>query len=69
MAWTQTDIDLLDEVLASGEKTVRLANGQLTTFQDTSEILALRSAMVREVASTARSRSTRFKTAVFADDA
>ena len=69
MAWTQTDIDLIDELIASGEKTVRLSNGQLTTFQDADAMLRARQAMVAEVQSTTRGRSTRYKTAVFADDA
>ena len=68
MAWTQSDLDLLDEVITSGEKTVRLANGQLTTFQDLSEMLQLRKSMVEEINSTTRGRTTRYKTAVFADD-
>jgi len=68
MAWTQDDIDALDEVIASGTLTVRTPEGKLVTYQDLDQLRALRSAMLAEVESTSDRTHVRYQTAVFCDD-
>lgn len=69
MAWTQSDIDALDEVIASGALTVRTPEGVLVTYQNLDELRALRRAMELEVASLTIERTNpRYQTAVFCDD-
>ena len=58
MAWTQDDIDALDEVIASGTLTVRTPEGKLVTYQDLDQLRALRSAMLAEVEDLYRNGST-----------
>lgn len=69
MAWTQTDLDNIEAVLATGELTVRLSTGRMVTFQNTAELLKLRDAMRLEINSTSRTtRGPRHRLAVFGDE-
>ena len=68
MAYTQADLDALDEVIASGALTVRTPEGKLVTYHSLDELRSLRSAMQAEIASTSDRTFPRYQTAVFCDD-
>ena len=69
MAWTQSDLDALEEAMASGEMTVRSPDGRLVTYQSLSDMLKLRAAMREEIDAAAQTmKGARHQTAVFCDD-
>ena len=69
MAWTQADVDALQEAMKHGELSVRLPSGNLVTYQSLSEMMKLHSAMLAEIRSTARTgKGARHQSAVFCDD-
>lgn len=62
MAYTQADLDALDEEIAAVRTVKSTAfSDQSTTFRDLDELLKLRALMAQEINSTAgRSRSIRY---------
>lgn len=68
MAWTQTDLDALEEAMAGGELTVRTPDGRYVTYNTIDDMLKLWRAMKAEIASTSGSNSFRHSTSVFCDD-
>ena len=52
MAFTQTDLTAIDSAIASGELTVRTADGKLVTLRSMGELLQARAAIAAEIAST-----------------
>lgn len=38
MAWTQTDLDRINRAIATGELTVRMADGKLVTYRSIMEL-------------------------------
>ena len=52
MAFTSTDLAGIDAAIASGELTVRTADGKLVTLRSMGELLQARQAIAAEVAST-----------------
>lgn len=69
MAWTQSDLDAIEDVLKTGELSVRLPTGRFIQFQSADEMMRLRNAMKNEIASLSRTRrGPRYVTATFCDD-
>lgn len=52
MAFTQTDLSAIDSAIASGELTVRTADGKLVTLRSMGELLQARAAIAAEIKST-----------------
>ena len=52
MAFTLTDLSGIDAAIASGELTVRTADGKLVTLRSMGELLQARQAIAAEIAST-----------------
>lgn len=48
MAWTQTQLDALDDAIATGARTVTV-DGKTVTYGSVSEMLRLRKVMNREI--------------------
>jgi hypothetical protein len=72
MAFTSTDLDAIDAAIASGELTVRTADGKLVTLRTMSELLQARAAIsgalaAAEVPPTVRSYGARYQLADFSD--
>lgn len=55
MAFTQTDLSAIDSAIASGELTVRTADGKLVTLRSMGELLQARAAIAAEIKSTSTS--------------
>lgn len=55
MAFTQNDLSAIDSAIASGELTVRTADGKLVTLRTMSELLQARQAIQAELAAAAPS--------------
>ena len=53
MAFTQNDLSAIDSAIASGELTVRTADGKLVTLRSVSELLQARSAISALLAASA----------------
>lgn len=53
MAFTSTDLSLLDEAIASGVKRVEYPGGQTIEYQSISDMLKARRAIILELNSTA----------------
>lgn len=53
MAWTQSDLDAVDTALKAGKKRVTFADGRTIEYQNTSEMLELRSKMKEEITASA----------------
>lgn len=49
MAFTQTDIDSIDRAIASGELTVRFADGRETTYRSIAELRSARALMQGDI--------------------
>lgn len=56
MAFTQTDLTAIDAAIASGELTVRTADGKLVTLRSMGELLQARAAINAEITSTSAPR-------------
>lgn len=69
MAYTQTDLDKIDQAIADGNLTVRVG-GRLVTRRSADELLKLRAVIVTELARQAAPTRTypRFQVATFADE-
>ena len=52
MAFSQTDLAAIDAAIASGELTVRTADGKMVTLRTMGELLQARAAIAAEVRST-----------------
>ena len=52
MAFTSTDLDAINSAIASGELTVRTADGKQVTLRTMGELLQARQAIQAEMAST-----------------
>jgi roadblock/LC7 domain-containing protein len=50
MAFTQTQLDALDEAIAAGVLTVRTADGKLVTYQSAAELLQTRGLIASSLA-------------------
>lgn len=48
--WTQEDLDAVQQALASGEKSVTFADGRKLEYQNTGELLKLRTQIKSEIA-------------------
>lgn len=59
MAFTQTDIDTLDRAIASGELTIRFADGREITYRSVAELRSARSLMQGDVAAAGGTRLIR----------
>ena len=53
MAFTQSQLDALDEAIAGGVLTVRTADGKLVTYQSMADLLKARDLVSSSLASTA----------------
>lgn len=53
MAFTQPQLDALDEAIASGVLTVRTADGKLVTYQNMSDLLKARDLVASSLAASA----------------
>lgn len=51
MAFTTADLEAIDRAIASGELTIRSADGKMVTMRSMSELLEARSVIVAGVAS------------------
>lgn len=63
MAWTQTDLDRIDRAIATGELTVRFADGKTITYQSASDLERRRlmiSRALEDASSTPRTSRTIF---------
>jgi RNA polymerase-interacting CarD/CdnL/TRCF family regulator len=58
MAFTQSDLDAINEVIASGELTVRYADRTIT-YQSTEALLKARQVIIDEIAATTGTRRKR----------
>ena len=58
MAWTQTQLDALDEAIATGARTVTV-DGKTVTYGSVGEMLRLRKVMSREVNGTGTAQQVR----------
>lgn len=70
MAFTTQDLTAIDSAIASGELTVRTADGKLVTLRSMAELLQARQVIRSEVAasvSTAAHSSPRYQLADFSD--
>lgn len=71
MAFTQDDLTAINSAIASGELTVRTADGKLVTLRSMSELLQARDVITAEVAQAASSTPRmypRHQLADFSDD-
>ena len=71
MAFTTTDLAAIDAAIASGELTVRTADGKLVTLRSLAELLQARALIASDVANTASSTPRmypRHQLADFSDD-
>lgn len=72
MAFTSADLAAVDAAIASGELTVRAADGRLVTMRTVDELLKARDAIKAEIASTTAGVTPRVyprhQLASFADD-
>lgn len=64
MAWQQSDLDALDTAIASNVLSVRYADGRQTTYQNATDMLAVRTAMKNELAATAGRATPPLRTTV-----
>ena len=53
MAFTQADLDAVDRAIASGELTVRSADGKMVTLRTMAELLQARDAIKTDIAAAA----------------
>lgn len=49
MAWTQTDLDRIDRVIAAGELTVRFADGKMVTYRSMADLQRAKAAIKAEI--------------------
>jgi hypothetical protein len=56
MAFTSADLDSIDRAIASGELTVRTANGSMVTYRDMDQLLAARATIAAAVAANSGQR-------------
>lgn len=71
MAFTLTDLSAINSAIASGELTVRTADGKLVTLRSMTELLQARDAIKAEIAPTTGSTPRmypRHQLADFSDD-
>lgn len=70
MAFTQPQLDALDDAIASGALTVRSADGRMVTYQSMSEMLKARDLMASSLAATSGAARAypRHQLADFSDD-
>ena len=70
MAFTQSDLTAIDSAIASGELTVRTADGKQVTLRSMTELLQARQAISAGIATAAGTRRTypRHQLADFSDD-
>lgn len=71
MAFTQSDLTAIDSAIASGELTVRTADGKQVTLRSMTELLQARQAISAGIAATAgaaRRTYPRHQLADFSDD-
>lgn len=57
--WTQEDLDAVQQALASGEKSVTFADGRKLEYQNTGELLKLRTQIKSEIAANNPARPVR----------
>lgn len=59
MPFTQTDLDAVNAALASGELTVRAADGKTVTYRTVDELLKARNLIVNELSMQSSGRTAR----------
>lgn len=67
MAFTQADLSAIDSAIASGELTVRTADGKLVTLRTMDELLQARSVITASLASATQRPYPRHQLADFSD--
>lgn len=71
MAFTQSDLDAIEQAIATGELSVRSENGRSVTYRSFAELRAARDLVMRAVAAAAASTPPaypRYQQADFSDD-
>lgn len=67
MAYTQTDLDTLDRAIASGELSVRTANGTMVTYRSPTELFQARAHVAKTLAAQSAPTGPRHRLADFSE--
>ena len=62
MAWTEADLETIDEAIASGELRIRTSDGRMIEYRSISELRAAREMIRNEVNPPTLPGARRFKT-------